>query len=233
MIAEKIDIRAEIARVQGELLFFREGCLPAFFDTLSHEVFEAQYAEWVQEKIATRAGSLSNWQRATCRLAELLPLGPLAPNSSKSSREDFKEFLFHEATPSFCVEDGRINWKIGLFVDRSLCSAYCPTFPSSALVDPARLAELRQWSTSLPVDSSELANALCMALPFIADADPAFAKLALDPKTWRNVVLGDRDISEEQRTKRLKMVDGLWFGHILNNALLHVLEDLQCNPVSR
>ena len=45
-----------------------------------------------------------NGKEATRRLAELLPLGPLA--SSKISREDFKEFLFQEATPSFCVRDG-------------------------------------------------------------------------------------------------------------------------------
>ena len=61
---------------------------------------------------------------------------------------------------------------------------------------------------SLPVDSTELANALCMALPFIADADPAFAKLALDPETWRSLVLTDRDITEEQRAKRLKWSTG-------------------------
>jgi len=82
---------------------------------------------------------------------------------------------------------------------------------------------------SLPVDSPELANALCMALPLLADTDPNFAKLALDPDTWRSLVLNDRGITEEQRTKRLKMVDGLWFGHVLNNALLHVLGALANN----
>ena len=82
---------------------------------------------------------------------------------------------------------------------------------------------------SLPVDSPELANALCMVLPFIADADPTFAKLALDPETWHSLVLADRDISEEERTKRLQLVEGLWFGHVLNNALLHVLGALANN----
>ncbi len=76
---------------------------------------------------------------------------------------------------------------------------------------------------SLPIDSSELANSLCSVLPLIADADPAFAKLALDPETWRGLVLNDRDITDEQRAKRLKCVDGQWFGHVFNNALLHVL----------
>ncbi len=224
MIAEQIDIKAEVAKVQGELRSFRERVLPALFETPLDPVFGEDYCDWVRQK---RNGRLSEWQGATRRLVDLLPLGPLT--SSKISRDDFEEFLFQGATPSFCFEEGRIVWKIGLFVDPSLCSAYCPAFPSSALEDPVSLPVVRQWLMNLPVDSPELANALCMALPFIADADPAFAKLALDPEKWRNVVLGDRDISEEQRTKRLKMVDGLWFGHILNNALLHVLGALANN----
>src|ERR1700733_11639341 len=129
MIATPLDIRTEIATVQTELVLFRERVLPAFFGTPIHEVFQEEYAEWVHEKIVTRAGAVSNWQRATSHLAELLPLGPLPPNSSKMSREDFKEFLFQEATPSFCVRGGRIVWQIGLFVDRTFCSFYCSTFP--------------------------------------------------------------------------------------------------------
>ena len=82
---------------------------------------------------------------------------------------------------------------------------------------------------SLPVDSPELANALCMVLPLISDADPAFAKLALDPETWRNLVLADRDITEGEREKLLQMVNSQWFAHTLNNALLHVLGTLTNN----
>lgn len=226
MITTQIDIRAEIVRVQGEVIFFRDKCLPAFFDTPIDAVFEGEYADWVREK---SDGRLSKWQEATRRLAELLPLGPLAPNAAKLSREDFREFLFQEATSSFCIRDGRIVWSIRLFMDPTLWSAYCPAFPSSALEIPDRVPEIRRWMMGLPVDSPELANALCMALPFIADADPSFAKLALDPATWSNLVLNDRGISEERRTKRLKVVDGPWFAHVLNNSLLHVLGALANN----
>lgn len=226
-----------MARVQGELLLLREECLPTFFGTPIHEVFQEEYAEWVHEKIVTRAGAVSNWQRATCRLAELLPLGSLAANSSKISREHFRDFLFQPSTPSFCVRDGRIIWEIGLFVERSFCVPYCATFPDlpSALENknlPARLSDLRRWLMNLSVDSTDLANVLCMVLPFVADADPAFAKLALDPGTWRNVIRGDRAMTEEQRAKRIKCVDGPWFGHILNNALLHVFGALANNHFS-
>jgi hypothetical protein len=224
VIAKHIDIRAEIARVQSELVCFRERVLPAFFGTPLDAVFEAEYADWVRVK---SKGRLSVWQEATCRLADLLPLGPLA--CSKISRGDFRDFLFQEATPSYCVWAGRIVWDSRLFVDPSLCSLYCPTLPESSLNNPDRFPEVRGWLMNLPVDSLELANGLCMALPLIADADPAFAKMALDPKEWRGIVLADRDITEEQRTQRLKMIDGLWFGHILNNALLHTLGSLANN----
>ena len=82
---------------------------------------------------------------------------------------------------------------------------------------------------TLPVDSIELANSLSAVLPFIADSDPAFAKLALDRERWRSLVLADRIISDKQRAKQLEMIDGLWFAHTLNNALLHVLGGLANN----
>jgi len=228
---DQIDIRAEIARVQAELVLFRERCLPAFFGTPIDPVFETKYGEWVAEKFG-RNPPLSNWQRATCRLAELLPLGPLPANSSSISREAFQEFLHQPFTPSYCVRERRIIWQMRIFTDPSICANYCGSFPDlvAALGElPARLPEVRQWLMSLPVDSTELANILCLGLPFIADADPSFAKLALDPATWRHLVLADRDITEELRTRRLKWLDGQGFPHWLNNALLHTFGSLANN----
>jgi hypothetical protein len=215
---DQIDIRAEVAEVQGELVLFRDRVLPALFETPLDAVFEGDYSDWVREK---SNGRLFEWQEATRRLADLLPLGPLA--CSKIERERFRDFLVQGATPSFSVREGRIIWNIGLFVDRSLCSTY---FPS---LDLSNDSEVQRWLMNLPVDSCELANALCMVLPSIADADPAFAKLALDPEEWRGIVLADRRISEEERTKLLQLIEGLWFGHVLNNSLLHVLGALANN----
>jgi hypothetical protein len=227
--ADQIDIRAEIAKVQGELLSFRERVLPALIGTPLDAVFDSDYGDWVRGK---SDGRLSEWREATRRLADLLPLGQLAPNAPKLSREEFKEFLRQEATPSFCLREGRVVWQIRLFVDPTFCGLYFPTFADLPKVLenlPARLSEVRRWLMSLPVDSLELANALCMALPFVADADPAFAKLVLDTETWRGVVLNDGYITEEQRAKRLNVVGGPWFSHVLNNSLLHVLGSLANN----
>jgi len=52
---------------------------------------------------------------------------------------------------------------------------------------------------SQPPDGSALWHLLCVGLVPIADMDPAFARLALDPETWRAIVLGDREIDEETR----------------------------------
>lgn len=223
----EIDIRAEVAKVQDELVLFRDKCLPAFFGTPIDEVFHEQYAEWVQ---VTHAGTASNWERATCHLADLLPLGPLPGNSSKIDREAFREFLFQPAKPSFSVRDGRIVWLITLYMDLEMCFMGWGMCSRQPMDGPEVLADfladvpaIRQWLMSLPVDSTDLANSLCSVLPLIADADPAFAKLALDPDTWRKLVLADRDITEEERVRRLKWVEGQGFAHWLNNALLHTL----------
>jgi hypothetical protein len=225
VIAEHIDIRAEIAKVQGELLSFRDRILPASFETPLDVVFQTKYADLVRAKTN---GRLGEWQEATRRLADLLPLGPLA--SSTINREDFKEFLFQEATPSFCVRDGRIIWQITLYMDLETCFVGWGMCSRQPMEGPEALAEfladlpaVRCWLTSLPVDSTALANSLCFVLPLVADADPAFAKLALDPETWRNLILADREITEEKREKRLQWIEGQVFSHWLNNSLLHVL----------
>jgi hypothetical protein len=90
------------------------------------------------------------------------------------------------------------------------------------------LEDVKRWLMGLPPDC-ELANSLCYLLPFVADADPAFVKLALDVDTWRGVVLADRGITEAEPAERLNLVDSWWFGYVLNNALLHALGGLASN----
>lgn len=81
----------------------------------------------------------------------------------------------------------------------------------------------------LPVDNCGLFNALCMVVPLIADIDPAFAKLALDPETWRSVVMADATLSDHAKQERQKTIDQGFLRHVLNNALLHVLGALANN----
>ena len=120
--AEQIDIRAEVARVQAELLSFREGILPALFETPLDAVFGEDYADWVREK---SNGRLSDWQGAQpavwlncCRSGRWPP----RRSAVRISRISFSR----RPRPRFPFEMGRIVWDIRLFVDRSLCSLYCP-----------------------------------------------------------------------------------------------------------
>jgi hypothetical protein len=193
-------------------------------------------SERLREHIVTVAGRLSDWRRATVRLSDALPLGPLRADAPTVARQDFNQFLFQEATPAFDFADGRIIWRIGLFVDHACARAYCPLLadlrddaPVNFDEGRALLPEVRRWLLGLSVTSDRLWNSLCSVLPAIADLDPAFVKFALDPQTWRTLVLADRKVEKEEKEERLKFLDGYWFGHVLNNALLHVLGALASN----
>ena len=179
---------------------------------------------WLRNSDATV--QLSNWQEATRRLAELLPLGPLPANSPKISREDFRSFSFSRSRRRIVFGRGESSGKSGSSRTRVFVP-YCGTFPD--LVGcvgelPARLPEVRQWLMSLPVDSTELANVLCLGLPFVADADPAFAKLALDPSHVAEP-RPQRSRHHRGRADEAAQMVGRASGSatLLNNALLHVL----------
>jgi hypothetical protein len=134
------------------------------------------------------------------------------------------------------VRDGRIAWRIELFVAWDWGAEdvlYRPSIGRVPLADGVGelrrvLPEARHWILSQPVDESFLWNLLCVGLVPIADIDPEFAKRALDPETWRAIVLGDCGIDGETRALRLRVIDG-YFHCVLNNALLHVMGSLACN----
>lgn len=230
----EINLKAEIARVQAELIAFRDEYLPAFLGGPVEDFLSDGMSERLQQHIVAVAGRLSEWLDAARRLSEYLPLEPLPSNSPALERQDFARFLFQEASPGFVVRDGRIVWRIGLFMPIDM-ALRCPVFEGDAdtTLDGwerflGRVKDVKGWLMGLPLDC-HLANSLCILLPFVADADSAFLKLALDPATWRGVVVADRSITEEEREKRLKVVNGDWFGHVLNNALLHALGGLANN----
>jgi len=230
-----IDLRDVVARVQGELTFFRRECLPAFLGGPVQDFLSDGMSESLKAHIVAVAGRLSEWQDAAGRLAEYLPLGPLPADAPCPDRDHFSRFLFQEATPAFVVREGRISWRIELFMPLEY-ALRCPVFADLADdgSDPwdrfrGRAEEVERWLMGLSVDDSLLWNSLCVVLPFVADIDPAFARLALDPATWRALVLAGHGTDEGQRETRVRFLGGPWFGHVLNNALLHVLGGLANN----
>ncbi len=86
---------------------------------------------------------------------------------------------------------------------------------------------------TLPPDEPELWNAVCWLLPFVGDAAPDFARLALDAETWRILTRSAPDLPEGLRRQRLEAIDGYLFRHVLNNALLHVRGALANNRFGR
>jgi len=221
-----IEIGGEVARVRRELVSFRDEFLPATVDPGSPPGRPDEHAR-----------PLHRWREAADRLLDALPDPPTGGGRGSPDRGDYQGFLFQPVTASsYTIREGRISWRIELFVGWDWAAGAVlaeltgpgPTAPD--IMDELRLClpEARRRILALQVDESYLWNLLCVALVPIADLDPAFARLALDGATWRAIVLGDREIDEGTRGRRLAAVDGS-FRRVLNNALLHVIGALANN----
>ena len=90
---EPLDLRAEIARVQAELIVFRKECLPAFLGGPVQDFLADGMSERLQRHIVAVAGRPSEWQDAALRLAEYLLLEPLPSDAPTLDRKDFDPFF--------------------------------------------------------------------------------------------------------------------------------------------
>lgn len=234
MSNDDIDLPAEVARVGAELAFFRRECLPALLGRPISECVPESVSDALRERIIATVGTISSWQRAATQLADGLPFGHPLDEAYGPSRGNFRDFLIQYDARSFSFREGRIVWQINTWFDLATPFHFCSgpgeiTEPWSDIsVFRARQHDARRWLLALPIDDCRLYNALGMVLPTMADIDPAFAKLALDPATWRALIQADDNLTPEQRARRLRLIDG-HFGYILNNALLHVLGALANN----
>lgn len=227
---EEIDLGAEIERVRGELILFRDTILPGL-DFPDH--IDPLRAEAAQALHHRADHSLKDWQRATMRLIESLPSGTGMGKAPMPDRADFKLFMFQEPTTRYAIQDGRIHWRITVFVgseaDAALVFSWLgekPDDPLGTIIsNPHGFGERL---LEIPVDNSALWNALCLTAPILADADPAVLRRLLDPETYRKIVQADRDVPPETHQERLRIL-GKWFGHVLNNALLHGIAGLANN----
>jgi hypothetical protein len=214
-----IDLEAEIAQVRGELVSFRDLCLPAFFVRCG-----------LPDRASPAPGPVgltkNEWARLSDRLLEALPHG------GRAGRLDLDDYSFlHVITePSYAVDQGRIAWQ---------CETFFLIYSEDDHLDYIRrlmggeansgndrealIAQLPDWFLGLAVDEALLWNALCSTLPLLVDPNPDFIRRALDPETWRSIVLSKPGLTLRDRARKLALLDGYWFGHVLNNALLHVL----------
>jgi hypothetical protein len=233
---QEANLRAEVARVHRELVAFRDRLLPALVAPGGvHQQTSPDPPRDYVEKFAHR---LADWQRAVGRLLDDLPIFPPSAADSPLERSRYEEFLWQSASASsHVVREGRMVWRIELFVGWDWGSEFAlskmgegqESSPDRFGELERRLPEAKRWLMSLPADESLLFNALGYVLTPISDLDPAFAKLALDPETWRTIVQGDRTIDETTRSRRLQTIEGGFLLHALNNALLHVLAAMANN----
>jgi hypothetical protein len=222
MNVHEIDLETEIARVRGELFAFRDRCLPTFFGRggLIDPMPELGGPQWLE---------LHEWRRAVDRLIEALP------GAECSGRLDLGVFAFiHETCdPGFSIKDGRVVWRCGvgvMIISEEIAEStligmgkklHLGESALQSLVDG--LPEVERWLLGLPVEGSELHNILCTTLPLLVDADPEFVGRALDPETWRGIVLDRTGLTPRERAAELALVDSDFFRNVLNNSLLHVM----------
>jgi len=226
-------LKRETARVQAELIALRDEYLPALF---GKHVFDSMPSPSPKAVRAWAPASrhLVAFQQAVDRLGDAVPF---AGHSTPLREEDFKEFMFQKATPAYSFTAEGVRWEITVFMTWSFMEIPASRPPFLDQYEPgtleeafvAALARIKTWLFSLSVKDTRLWNALCMVVPLAADADPAFAKLAVDLETWRSIVRTDRRLSAKQRRELLEVVDGGWFQHVVNNALLHVFAALGNN----
>ena len=200
----------EIAKVQAEIVAFRNEYLPVFLEiSRTPELIPPIAFERQQNTFHL----LSSWQDAITKVGDALPL---PGDTTTLDPAEYKDFMFCEGTPAYSLSNNNIRWKIGMFCDISivLLSGYLP--PSLGNGGDfteadfwASIPEIEAWLLSFDAMDGRLWNPLCMTLPFVADVDPAFAKKALDLNTWGKV--------------------NPCFEHVVNNALLHVLASLANN----
>lgn len=229
----KIDLKAEVARLQRELTRFRQEYLPVFLAVPPEAYLPDNLNTYLRHHILAITGDLAGWRGAAARLTEALPLGTFSPDATPLDRANFDRFLFQTAKPAYAFQEGRVLWRIELFMKLELAEALrwwgplCQVAAGNTPEDlPSRLSQVKQWLLGLPVDDARLRNALCGVLPAVADADPAFARLALHLDTWK-VLVSAGPVTVV--TKQLRFLDSFWFGHVLNNSLLHVLGALANN----
>ncbi len=200
----------EIAKVQAEIVAFRNEYLPVFLEiSRAPELIPPVVFERQQNTFHL----LSSWQDAITTVGDALPL---PGDTTTLDPTEYKDFMFCEGTPAYSRSNNDIRWKIGVYLDirTAILNGFRPPelggnedFTEDDFW--AAIPAIEAWLLSLDAMDGRLWNPLCVTLPFIADVDPAFAKKALDLETWGKT--------------------NPWFEHVVNNALLHVLASLANN----
>ena len=185
-VNQNIDLKPRSPRSR-ETCFFREECLPAFLGGSAKDFFMDGLimSDWHKDHIVTLAGKLSEWRQATNRLADFLPLGPLAVDAPRLDRQDFTGFLFQQAETSFTCNNSRFIWKIGLYASLDIALLYYRQGKGISDETPVSfeesLPEIKRWLMSLEVDCL-LFNSLCQLCRSLRTAIQPLLGLLSTPK---------------------------------------------------
>jgi len=236
----QVDLNAESGRLHAELVVFEQEVLPVLFRRTNTSPTQAM-GRVFERRLPDLARCLPDWQQATRMLADFLRVDVPLVDGPPLDRSDFAAFLFQKPTASFRIQNGRIVWRIETCMPLDLTKALDYPFVAPELGAICRndigmlVREIKQWFIDFPARDDECCfyNTLCTLLPVVADVDPDFAKAALDRDTYRFAINADGTLTDGERSRRMKVVNGFYLGHVLNNALLHVLAALANNHFMR
>ena len=222
----------EIAKVLDELTEFAEQILPAM--AAKDPACFPDHVDGSESGWRQRLRTLADWRGAARRLHHILSTISTAEPSHLDAAE-FRRFMVSEASPDYAIRDGKIHWQISVFVPMDWTEAVKmsplpPECQPKGATDTARSIEAtKRWMLGASAQDFGLFNPLCMALPCIADVDPAFARSKLDVEAWRDRIRSNPAFTDAERALELAALDGSTLRTVLHNALLHVIAVLANN----
>ena len=235
----RIVLGAEVARLRRELEIFGRCYLPRL---LAGRVLA--YHEGAARLIVVPEdpGRLRAWQAAVDRLVLALPgTGPDGPGGDPDPAE-FGDLLTDPGAGDWAPGPARIDWRLSPLPEPwpehredvarvILGQANLTVVGADPHVEQLRFHRLavRRWFLALPINRRLDPGLPAALLPVLAEADPAFARRAIDPLALEAAVRADRSLTPSDVSRYVGYFRGYFYRSAVSSALARVLAALANN----
>lgn len=233
------DLLAEVARLRCEVEVFRSRYLPHLLAgrVLAHREGAARLI-----LVPEDPGRLGAWRAAVDRLVLALPgTGPGGPGGDPDPVE-FGDLLTDPAAGDWVPGPARIDWGLSPLPEpwsehreevarEILEEAGLAVGGADPPVERLRLHRhaVRRWFLALPIGRRLAPGLPAALLPVLAEADPAFARRAIDPRALEAAVRADRSLTPGEAARHVGYVRGYFYRRAVSSALARVLAALANN----
>jgi len=235
----RLDLASEVARLGSELDLFGHHYLPRLLAPrlLAYREGSARLIE-----IPGDPDRLRSWRAAVTRLGRMLPAdGATWPRGDPEPAE-FGDFLVDPAAGDGLPGAGRIDWRLSPLPEpwpehredvarEILAGAGFAASDEDSSVEQLRLHRhaVRRWLLALPTDRRLDPGLPSSLLPVLAEADPAFARRAIDTRRLEAAVRADRSLAPGEVARHVGYVRGYFYRSAVSSALARVLAALANN----